>query len=76
MVHFFSTYAPNDLSLIDKLEKNNIEIIAQPLEKFTWVVRYFNFLVSNALVNWSLDIFYETNAIRKWKSNGFWKIQS
>ncbi len=29
----FSTYAPNDLSLIDKLEKNNIEIIAQPLEK-------------------------------------------
>ena len=29
----FSTYAPNDLNLIDKLEKNNIEIIAQPLEK-------------------------------------------
>ncbi len=29
----FSTYSPNDLSLIDKLEKNNIEIIAQPLEK-------------------------------------------
>ena len=28
-----STYSPNDLSLIDKLEKNNIEIIAQPLEK-------------------------------------------
>ena len=29
----FSTYSPNDLSLIDKLEKNKIEIIAQPLEK-------------------------------------------
>ena len=29
----FSTYAPNDMNLIDKLEKNNIEIIAQPLEK-------------------------------------------
>ena len=29
----FSTYAPNDLGLIDKLEKNNIEIIAQPIEK-------------------------------------------
>ena len=29
----FSTYSPNDPSLIDKLEKNNIEIIAQPLEK-------------------------------------------
>ena len=28
----FSTYAPNDLSLIDKLEKNNVEIIALPLE--------------------------------------------
>ena len=30
----FSTYSPNDLGLIDKLEKNNIEIIAQPLKKF------------------------------------------
>ena len=29
----FSTYSPNDPSLIGKLEKNNIEIIAQPLEK-------------------------------------------
>ena len=29
----FSTYSPNDPSLINKLEKNNIEIIAQPLEK-------------------------------------------
>ena len=29
----FTTYSPNDLGLIDKLEKNNIEIIAQPLEK-------------------------------------------
>jgi len=29
----FSTYSPNDPGLIDKLEKNNIEIVAQPLEK-------------------------------------------
>ena len=29
----FSTYAPNDLGLIEKLEKNNVEIIALPLEK-------------------------------------------
>ncbi len=29
----FSTYSPNDLGLIDKLEKNKIEIIAQPIEK-------------------------------------------
>ncbi len=29
----FSTYSPNDPGLIEKLEKNNIEIIAQPLEK-------------------------------------------
>ena len=28
----FSTYAPNDLSLIDKLEKSNVEIIVMPLE--------------------------------------------
>ena len=33
MASSFSTYAPNDMNLIDKLEKNNIEIIAQPLEK-------------------------------------------
>ena len=29
----FTTYSPNDPGLIEKLEKNNIEIIAQPLEK-------------------------------------------
>mgnify|MGYP001280660735 CR=1 FL=1 len=29
----FTTYAPNDLSLIDKLEKNNVEINALPLDK-------------------------------------------
>ncbi|MAI76282.1 MAG: cell division protein FtsH [Pelagibacteraceae bacterium TMED65] len=29
----FSTYAPNDMSLIEKLEKNNVEIIALPLDK-------------------------------------------
>ena len=72
----FSTYAPNDLSLIDKLEKNNIEIIAQPLEKNSPGLLDIYLLVSNAPVNRSLDIFGETNAIRKWKSNGLWKIQS
>ncbi len=30
---FFSTYAPNDMNLIEKLEKNNVEIIALPLDK-------------------------------------------
>jgi len=30
---FFTTYSPNDLSLIDKLERNNVEIIAMPMEK-------------------------------------------
>ncbi|MEE2695123.1 MAG: ATP-dependent zinc metalloprotease FtsH [Pseudomonadota bacterium] len=29
----FSTYAPNDIGLIEKLEKNSVEIIAVPLEK-------------------------------------------
>ena len=28
----FTTYSPNDLSLIDKLEKNSVEIIAMPLD--------------------------------------------
>ena len=28
----FSTYSPGDLNLIDRLEKNNIEIIAKPLD--------------------------------------------
>ena len=36
--------------LIDKLEKNNIEIIAQPLEKNHQDYRCLNFLVSNALL--------------------------
>ncbi len=30
---FFTTYAPNDLNLIEKLEKNNVEINASPLDK-------------------------------------------
>ena len=30
---YFSTYAPNDTNLIEKLEKNNVEIIALPLDK-------------------------------------------
>ncbi len=30
---FFSTYAPNDMNLIEKLENNNVEIIALPLDK-------------------------------------------
>ncbi len=30
---FFTTYAPNDLNLIEKLEKNNVEINAMPLDK-------------------------------------------
>ena len=29
----FTTYAPNDLNLIEKLEKNNVEINALPLDK-------------------------------------------
>ena len=63
--------------LIDKLEKNNIEIIAQPLrKKFTRIARCFNFLVSNASIDWCLDFFYETNAVWNWKSYGFWKIKS
>ncbi len=30
---FFSTYAPNDMNLIEKLEKNSVEINALPLDK-------------------------------------------
>ena len=60
----FSTYSPNDPSLINKLEKNNIEIIAQPLEKNSWTSRHINIMVSNVIVNWRLDFLYETNAVR------------
>ena len=60
----FTTYSPNDLGLIDKLEKNNIEIIAQPLEKkFTRITRCLNFLVSNASVDWCMDFLHEANAV-------------
>ena len=30
---YFSTYSPNDLNLIEKLEKNGVEINALPLDK-------------------------------------------
>ena len=71
----FTTYSPNDLGLIDKLEKNNIEIIAQPLrKKFTRITRCLNFLVSNASVDWCMDFLHEANAVWYRKSYGFWKI--
>ena len=60
----FSTYSPNDPGLIDKLEKNNIEIVAQPLEKNSpGLLDILISLVPYVIINWCLDFLYETNAI-------------
>ena len=33
-------------------------------------------MVSNAFTYWRMDFLHETNAIRKWKSHGFWKSRA
>ena len=69
----FTTYSPNDLGLIDKLEKNNIEIIAQPLEKSSpglldVLISWFPMLLLIGV--WIF--FHEANAVWYRKSYGLW----
>ena len=54
---FFSTYSPNDMNLIEKLEKNSVEINALPLDKGSPGLL-------DILISWSLDLLYEADAIR------------
>ena len=73
----FKTYSPNYPELVDKLSSKGVSIVASPQEdKMPSLVRNFTILVSNAFINWCLDIFYATNARWKRWSNGFWKIKS
>ena len=61
------------LSLVDKLSSKNISIIATPTEdKMPSLLGYFTFLVSNAFINWCVDILYESNAGRQRWSHGIW----
>ena len=61
------------LILVDKLNKNGVRITAEPSDKsmhpiLSVLLSWFPML----LINWCLDIFYETNA-RWWrKSLGLW----
>ena len=73
----FTTYSPNDPNLIEKLSEKGVSISAAPIEEkmpsFIWSV---TFLVSNVVINCSLDFLYETNARWQRWSHGFWKIKS
>ena len=69
----FSTYSPNYPDLVDKLNQSGVKIIAEPAERSMHpILSVLLVMVSNALINWSLDFLYEANAIWWWKGNGFW----
>ena len=58
----FTTYAPNDPNLIEKLSEKGVSISAAPLMKKCLLCLVFSFMVSNVVVNCSLDFLHETNA--------------
>ena len=71
----FSTYSPNYPNLIEKLSEKGVSISAAPLEdKMPSLFGVLLVMVSNAVVNSSLDFLYETNARWQRWSHGFWKI--
>ena len=73
----FTTYAPNDPNLIEKLSSKGVSISAAPLdEKNAIIIWSFTILVPDAFINCSLDISYETNARWKRWGDGFWQIKS
>jgi hypothetical protein len=73
----FLTYAPNDPNLIEKLSDKGVSISAAPIdEKMPSSIWCFTFMVSNVVVNCSLDFFHETDARWQRWSDGLWKIKS
>ena len=73
----FSTYSPNYPELVDKLSSKGVSIVASPQEdKMPSLLGILLIMVSNAFINWCMDIFYASNARWKRWSNGFWKIKS
>ncbi len=73
----FTTYAPEDPNLIQKLSDKGVSISASPLEEkmpslLGILLSWFPMLLLIAV--W--DFLYETNARRKRWSHGLWKIES
>ena len=57
----FTTYSPNYPELVDKLSSKGVSILATPQEDKMPSFRSFIIMVS-ALINWSMDVFYASNA--------------
>ena len=53
----FSTYAPNDPNLIEKLSDKGVSISAAPIEENAITLWSVIILVSNVVINCSLDFF-------------------
>ena len=69
----FSTYSPNDPNLIEKTFRQRCKYFCISFRgKNAFSFRSSSFVVSNVITNSSLDIFYETDARRKRRCNGFW----
>ena len=73
----FSTYAPNDPNLIEKLSDKGVSISAAPLEeKNAFIIWCITFLVSYAFINRRMDLFYASDARWKRWSDGIWQVKS
>ena len=70
----FSTYAPNDPNLIEKLSDKGVSISAAPIDEKMPSLFGVLLLVSNVTSDCCMDFLYATNARRQRRSNGFWKI--
>ena len=71
----FKTYSPNYPNLVEKLSSKVLVSLLTPQEdKMPSLLGILTILVSNASFNWSLDIFYASNARRQRWCHGFWKI--
>ena len=63
----FSTYSPNYPELVNKLSESGVKIVAEPSERSMHpIFKYTSIMVSNAFINWCLDLLYEANAIWWW----------
>ena len=69
----FNTYAPDDPNLIQKLSNKGVSISASPIEEKMPSLLGIFIMVSDVITN-CCGFSYETNARRKRRGNGFWKI--
>ena len=67
----YSTYAPNDLWMVNDLLKYSVQVEAKPEQQRSVLLEDFYVMVPNDLAYWRLDILYAPNA--RWRQR-WWPI--